>query len=94
MAYGIKVWDSSGNVTLDVTDRLTREYGTGSVSWIEFQETNTITIPGITNDGTWFIKIGSVVSNINSTTGVVTLTRTAWPAVYLAYTEFYTVYRG
>lgn len=94
MAYGIKVWDSSGNVTLDVTDRLTREYGTGSVYWEAFQVNNTITIPGITNDGTWFIKTTSVITDINSSTGVVTLERTAWPAIYFDFTDYYTIYRG
>lgn len=28
MAYGLRVWDKDGNLTLDVTDRITRVLGT------------------------------------------------------------------
>ena len=33
MSYGLRVWDASGNLTLDVTDRLTRLVTSVTVSF-------------------------------------------------------------
>jgi len=52
MAYGLRVWDSSGNVRVDTTDRQMRFVAlyTGSTSG---NATTTITVTGMSNDGTW-----------------------------------------
>jgi hypothetical protein len=58
MPYGIRIWDASGNLTLDVTDRITRWNNTITLaansipinSFVDFS------VPGVTLDGTWFIS--------------------------------------
>ena len=52
MAYGIRCWDSGGNLKLDITNRLIRMYGKYSYSIAQNSNT-TISVPGITTDGTW-----------------------------------------
>lgn len=54
MSYGLRVWDAAGNVTVDITDRLTRIHGVYTLNvpanvsgWRSFP------IPGLTLDGTW-----------------------------------------
>jgi hypothetical protein len=55
MAYGLKVYDASGNVRLDTTDRECRYVGfyTGSVA---SSSTSNIAVTGMSNDGTWGIN--------------------------------------
>jgi len=52
MAYGLNVWDASGNVRLDTTDREVRFVAlyTGTTAG---NSTTTITVSGMSNDGTW-----------------------------------------
>jgi hypothetical protein len=53
MAYGLKVFDATGNnVRLDTTDRMIRfvAYYTGTTA---ASSTTTISVSGMTNDGTW-----------------------------------------
>jgi|TARA_R110000744_G_scaffold287339_1_gene398503 hypothetical protein len=52
MAYGLQIWDSSGNVRLDTSDRECRYVGffTGSVGP---SSSVTVTVSGMANDGTW-----------------------------------------
>lgn len=56
MSYGLRVWDASGNLTLDISDRLTRFVGTYSVSFtVNGPEADKlISVSGMVNDGTWF----------------------------------------
>jgi hypothetical protein len=58
MSYGLQVFDSSGDITLDTGDRLLRYFGkvTGSI----YAPTLTlltwyINIPNLSTDGTWFV---------------------------------------
>lgn len=53
MAYGLKVWDSSGNVRLDVSDRMVRYHSTVSGTITQSSSPVTVYLSGITNDGTW-----------------------------------------
>ena len=52
MAYGLKVYDASGNVRLDTTDREFRyiSFHTGTVS---ASSSVNVSVSGMTNDGTW-----------------------------------------
>ena len=65
MSYGLRVWDASGNIAVDITDRLTRLHssysGTASYWYTEgnFQAhvlRAYISVPGLANDGTWFVS--------------------------------------
>lgn len=58
MSYGLRVWDASGNITVDVTDRLTRFFAVYSVSFTttSSEPDKYIYINGISNDGTWFVN--------------------------------------
>lgn len=58
MAYGLKCWDGDGNVTLSVTDRLTKVLGTTTIRC----EANTgssqrIALPSETNKFNFWIAI-------------------------------------
>lgn len=50
--YGFQVWDSSSKLVVSVTDRLVRyvSYYTGTLT---ANQSTTISVPGLTNDGTW-----------------------------------------
>lgn len=55
MSFGLKVYDESGNTRLDAADRQIRFIGmwTGTVHQ---GSPVTISVPGITNDGTWGVN--------------------------------------
>jgi hypothetical protein len=57
MSYGIRVWDASGNLTLDTTDRLTRFVTSITPGTIAPQATVSYSVPGIVDDGTWFLVV-------------------------------------
>lgn len=64
MSYGLEVWNSAGVQTLDVTDRMSRIHGSysGSIAFAATGDaylrpgTLTVTVPGITNDGSWLVS--------------------------------------
>ena len=86
MSYGLRVWDESGNVVLDVMDRLVRFHSQVTVnftvpsSWqVVIQPvTVAVSVPGISNDGTWFVvpvvQSGRTGSFIQITPGTMTVT--------------------
>lgn len=51
-AYGLEIYNSSGTPVVTITDRLVRyvSYHTGTLSG---NQTTSISVPGVTNDGTW-----------------------------------------
>jgi hypothetical protein len=55
MSYGLRIWDASGSIILNITDRLTRQI---AVFTYIFPANSTgdllFSVPGMTNDGTWF----------------------------------------
>jgi len=55
MAYGLKVYDASGNVRLDTTDREFRYVADYSGNLAAGTTTN-ITVTGLSNDGTWGVN--------------------------------------
>lgn len=52
MAYGLQVFDSSGNITLDTSDRLMRPVAQ-YVGTCPANSSVNLSVPGIVNDGTW-----------------------------------------
>lgn len=65
MSYGLRVWDSSGALTLDVTNRITRIISSHAFS-IGANSMQTISVPGITTDGTWVAYAPLAPCRINS----------------------------
>jgi hypothetical protein len=57
MSYGMRIWDASGNLTLDTTDRLTRFVTSITPGTIAPQATVSYSVPGIVDDGTWFLIV-------------------------------------
>lgn len=63
MAYGLQLWDNSGNLSLDTSSRILKEYGefTGRVDGVPYGGTGTtsIYIPGMADNGTWaaFVQV-------------------------------------
>ena len=61
MSYGLRVWNSSGALTLDITDRITRYISTHPFSMRipvdQWNDNYSLDVPvsGITPDGTWFV---------------------------------------
>lgn len=53
MAYGLKVYDTNGNVRLDTSDRMIRFHSTVSGTITQSSSPVTLYVSGITNDGTW-----------------------------------------
>lgn len=61
MPYGLRVWDASGNLTLDTTDRITRYHSTVTVATDAIAPSGTlnVTVSGLTLDGTWFFVLAT-----------------------------------
>ena len=61
MSFGLKIYDESGNPRLDVADRQIRFIGlyTGTLTMGTPVE---VTVPGMTNDGTWGINELSAIN--------------------------------
>ena len=62
MSYGLRVWNPSGVLTLDITDRITRIVSTHSFSFFVPNDINVseksfnITVPNISANGAWFVS--------------------------------------
>ena len=63
MSYGLQVFDASGGVVLDVSDRLTRFYADYSVSITPGQPVY-IPVPGMVDDGTWAVIPQAYIVNV------------------------------
>ena len=82
MSYGLRVWNSSGIMLVDVSDRLVRAHGVYDVGVVNAKSTKTISVPGLNiSDGTWFyiVEKASLYFNINAISGGFT--------VYNSYTQ-------
>lgn len=55
MSQGIKCWDSSGQVILDITDSLARYVNSYTIPSLAPRSSTTISVPGYSLDGNWFI---------------------------------------
>jgi hypothetical protein len=54
MAYGLRTYDSSGNLFIDVSDRLTR-YVTSVYVSVGSRGSTFVSVSGMSGDGTWAI---------------------------------------
>lgn len=54
MSQGLRVWNASGVLVLDITDRLTRIHGTYSANLSSVYQVE-ISVPGCRADGTWAV---------------------------------------
>lgn len=55
MSRGIKIWNAAGQVIVDVSDRLAYHHSTINLWNIGTRASSTISIPGYSTDGTWFL---------------------------------------
>jgi hypothetical protein len=67
MSYGFKAYDESGNISIDITDRLTRLYGTYSVSAPTAYSIGTYNISGI-SPATHFAFVGEIPAWVEANT--------------------------
>ena len=62
MSYGLRVWNASGGIIVDVTDRITKIVATYSFSkslvtdYYNSLVTHDVPVPGILADGSWFVQ--------------------------------------
>ena len=54
MAFGANFYDASGALRISIGDRLQRYYGTYSYSGV-YTTTVTVSVPGMSSDGTWSV---------------------------------------
>lgn len=59
MSHGLRVWDSSGQIILDLTDRLGRYNSTITIASLAARSGASYSVPGYALDGTWFLFIRS-----------------------------------
>lgn len=76
MSYGLRVWDAAGNLTLDVSDRLSRYFGSYSVTTNGHIDSQNISVPGIADDGTWAVRV-STGAFVEIFSGYLKVTQTA-----------------
>lgn len=66
MAYGLELMNSSGEVTLTITDRLSRIVGVYTMTMPVWNGNDVysqfLSVPGMTTDGTWAIMVTDTVS--------------------------------
>ena len=57
MSYGLVIKDSTGNITLDISHRVFRYVAMFTIQPTLLNNANgySLSIPGITNDGTWAV---------------------------------------
>ncbi len=54
MSQGLRVWNSSGVLTLDITDRITKRHGVYTATIGASATSVTVSVSGMSNDGSWF----------------------------------------
>lgn len=57
MSYGLRVWNASNQLILEVTDRIGRYNSTVTLSAIAPRGSANYSVPGYALDGTWFYFI-------------------------------------
>lgn len=55
MSFGLRVWDATGQLTLEVTDRIGRYHGTITLGNTAARGSTNYPVPGYSLDGTWFL---------------------------------------
>lgn len=59
MSTGIRMWDISGNLILDLTDRITKNMYSGSVTLPAGVDAVTVSAPGLVSDDSWMVVASS-----------------------------------
>lgn len=71
MSYGLRVWNASGGIIVDITDRITKIVATYSFSKYLVTNNNLVThdvsVPGILADGSWFVQGTTKSPQVGST---------------------------
>lgn len=73
MTYGFQAFDSAGNITIDVTDRLTRFHSDYTVSVQGNGGTTNLTITGYSSDQSWLIVCDNYWFTITSSYNGITV---------------------
>jgi hypothetical protein len=74
MAYGLQIWDETGQLTFDTDSRITRFIGVYSYAAFNSSTPQSITVPGISTDGTWAIVPQTPTISLQVNTGYVLVT--------------------
>ena len=89
MAYGLQVRNNAGTIMIDVNSRLSRYVGSYVVS-VSYPTPRFVSVPGMANDGTWFVVcVGSqpyISITINS--GSFYLLNYSWSVTGISYLVF------
>ena len=64
MSYGLRLYNTAGDLELDVSDRLTRFHSIISVPALGAGGSLFIPISGMSTDGTWFLSLSKVIRNV------------------------------
>lgn len=77
MAYGLKTWNASGVLTVDISDRLTRYVGAYYFNLPANTVTTTLSLPGA-ESSTYFAFVNSLSQDVYATMGadVININRT------------------
>ena len=90
MAYGAQFYDSSGNLIIDIDDRLYRLHSTYSFSGLAVGSPITVTLADMTTDGSW---VGYSPDSANATVTVGTGSYTiSYPSSFASGSPTGTVY--
>lgn len=54
MTYGLRVWNSSGDLIQDISDRLGRVFAEYTIPGIAYPNTYNLAVAGYALDGNWF----------------------------------------
>lgn len=82
MAYGLQVFDSSGNLTLDLSSRISRLFGLYTYASFTTPNAVNVTVPGISNDGTWYAYVADPTLSCIIYAGYVNISRQMNSGVY------------
>ena len=71
MAYGLQVFNSSGTLVIDVSDRLPRYVSNGLTGSLAYNGFVDVTVTGMTNTDTWIVLaiMSSAISADDPTSG-------------------------
>lgn len=71
MPSGLQVFDENGNIVLDLTDRLFRYVGSGTITTsngdvnAHFKSSASVSVPGMSMDGSWLVQAYANGTEIN-----------------------------
>jgi hypothetical protein len=55
MDFGLRVWDASSAITLDVSDRVMRFVSEHGYTIASLKNSANVSVPGMVDDGTWAV---------------------------------------